>query len=308
MKRSRGSKKNLPHSVHERRALIDSDCGITIVRQAELLGIARSSVYYVPTPPETETLALQRAIDELYTARPYYGQRRMIVDLKKRYHLHAGRDAVRTAMHILGLVAQCPGPTTSTPHPQHPVYPYRLRGVTAAYPNHIWGTDITYIRLTNGFCYLVAILDWYSRRVMSWRLANTLDTSFCREALADALGQAVPMYHNSDQGVQFTSEEYLSLLKAHDSITISMDGRGRCMDNIFTERLWRTVKYEDVYRNGYETIDDVRVGLTEYFTFYNTARPHQSLGYETPDAVYYQTTETQCNEIRTEGSLSPEGV
>lgn len=265
-------------------------------------------MYYVPTPPGQETLALQRAIDELYTARPYYGQRRMIIDLKKQYHLHAGRDAVRTAMHVLGLVAQCPGPNTSTPHPQHPVYPYRLRGVTASYPNHIWGTDITYIRLTNGFCYLVAILDWYSRRVMSWRLSNTLDTSFCSEALRDALGQAVPTYHNSDQGVQFTSEAYLSLLKAHDSITISMDGRGRCMDNIFTERLWRTVKYEDVYRNGYETIDDVRAGLTEYFTFYNTARPHQSLGYETPDAVYYQTTETQCNEIRTEGSLSPDSV
>lgn len=308
MKRSRGSKKNLPRSVHERRALIDPDCGITIARQAELLDIARASVYYTPIPPSPETLALQYAIDVIYTARPFYGQRRMIIDLGNDHHIHVGRDAVRTAMQILGLVAQCPGPHTSTPHPKHPVYPYLLRGITATHPNHIWGTDITYIRLTDGFCYLVAILDWYSRKVLSWRLSNTLDAGFCKEALEAALAHATPGYHNSDQGAQFTSEEYLSPLKANDSIKISMDGRGRCMDNIFTERLWRTVKYEDIYRNSYTTIDDVRAGLTEYFTFYNAARPHQSLDYETPDAVYYKTTKTQCNKIRTEGSLSTKCV
>lgn len=308
MKRSCGSKKKLPRSVHERRALIDPGCTITVKRQAELLGIARASVYYTPAPPSPETLALQHAIDAIYTARPFYGQRRMIVDLKNTYHIHAGRDAVRTAMQILGLVAQCPGPHTSTPHPEHRVYPYLLRNITAAHPNHIWGTDITYIRLVGGFCYLVALLDWYSRKVLTWRLSNTLDTSFCHDALEEALTYATPDYHNSDQGVQFTSEEYLSLLKAHGSIKISMDGRGRCMDNIFTERLWRTVKYEDIFLRGYTSIDEVRAGLTEYFTFYNTTRPHQSLGYQTPDTVYYQNTKKQCNEIRTEGSLSTKGV
>ena len=308
MKKLRGLKKNLPHSVCARRALIESDCGITVRRQAELLGIARASVYYTPTPPSSETLALQHSIDEIYTAHPYYGQRRIIVRLDTHYNIHAGRDAVRTAMRELGLVAQCPGPQTSRKHPDHPVYPYLLRGVVASYPNHIWGTDITYIRLNGGFCYLVAILDWYSRKVISWRLSNTLDTSFCREGLEDALTYALPEYHNSDQGVQFTSEEYLSILKTHDTINISMDGRGRCMDNIFTERLWRTVKYEDVFLKGYTSMSEVYDGLTEYFTFYNTERPHQSLGYQTPDAVYYQNTKTQCNEICIEGSISTSSV
>lgn len=216
----------------------------------------------------------------------------MIVDLRKHYCMTVGRDAVRSAMRTLGLVAQAPGPHTSTPHPLHPVYPYLLRGVVAAYPNHIWGTDITYIRLTQGFCYLMAILDWYSRKVLAWRLSNTLETSFCTEALEEALEDAQPDYHNSDQGVQFTSEAYLDALRSREGIRISMDGRGRCMDNIFTERLWRTVKYEDVYLKGYETIDHVQSGLAEYFTFYNSARPHQSLGYEAPDAVYYQTIKT----------------
>lgn len=272
--------------------LVDTKDDMSITRQAELLGIARSTLYVQPTPLRAETLALQRAIDEIYTAHPYYGQRRMVVDLGKKYDLCVGRDAVRTAMRICGLVAQSPGPHTSTPHPEHPVYSYLLRGVTAAYPNHIWGTDITYIRLAQGFCYLTVILDWYSRRVLAWRLSNSLETSFCTDALAEALTDALPEIHNSDQGVQFTSEEYLSLLTAHEGIRISMDGRGRCMDNIFTERLWRTVKYEDVYLKGYTTVDEARDGLTEYFTFYNTDRSHQSLGYRTPDELYYQNTKT----------------
>lgn len=294
--------------MSERKALINANEPLTITRQAELLGIARSSVYTVPTPISHETLTLHHAIDELYTARPYYGQRRMVVDLETLYGIRVGRDAVRTAMRDIGLVAQCPGPHTSTPHPEHPVYPYLLRNVRASYPNHVWGTDITYIRLTGGFCYLVAMLDWYSRKVLAWQLSNSLDTRFCVDVLGRALDSARPDYHNSDQGVQFTSEEYVSLLRTHESIKISMDGRGRCMDNIFTERLWRTVKYEDVYRKGYVTIDEVRDGLTEYFTFYNTARPHQSLGYVAPDTVYYQNIKPQHHEINDRGSLSTECV
>jgi putative transposase len=282
----------LPRSASARKALIDGSSDLAIGRQAELLGIARSTVYVTPTPPSAETLALQRAIDELYTAHPYYGTRRMVVALSRKHGIEVGRDAVRTAMRVLGLTALNPGPETSTPHPEHTVYPYLLSGVSAARPNHIWGTDITYIRLTDGFCYLVAYLDWFSRRVLAWRLSNSLETSFCTETLTDALATVLPEIHNSDQGVQYTSDEYLAVLKAHDSIAISMDGRGRCMDNIFTERLWRTVKYEDVYLKGYATIDEVRDGLTEYFRFYNTERPHQSLGYRTPDEVYYENTKT----------------
>lgn len=286
MKNSRGLKKNLPHSVAARKALIEHESIISITRQAELLCISRASVYTTPTPASPQTLALQKAVDELYTAHPYYGQRRMIVDLARHHHIHAGRDAVRTAMHTLGLTALYPTPKTSMSHPEHTVYPYLLRGVVANHPNHIWGTDITYIRLQNGFCYLTVILDWYSRKVLSWRLSHSLETSFCVEVLTEALDSAVPDIHNSDQGVQYTSDEYLSVLKARESIAISMDGRGRCMDNIFTERLWRTVKYEDIFLRGYVTMHDVYRGLSEYFPFYNTERPHQSLDYHTPEEVY----------------------
>ncbi len=286
MKSSRGLKKNLPCSVHTRKALIEPESSISITRQAQLLGIARSSVYTVPTSPSPETLALQKAIDEFYTAHPYYGQRRMVVNLGKHYDIHAGRDAVRTAMQVLGIQALYPAPKTSTRHPEHVVYPYLLRGIVAGYANHIWGTDITYIRLQNGFCYLTVILDWYSRKVLSWRLSNSLETSFCVDVLNDALSTATPTIHNSDQGVQYTSEEYLSVLKADERIAISIDGRGRCMDNIFTERLWRTVKYEDIFLKGYVTMHDVHDGLSEYFPFYNTERLHQSLDYRTPEEVY----------------------
>ena len=210
----------------------------------------------------------------------------MIVALGTRYGIHVGRDAVRTAMRALGIQALYPAPKTSIPHPEHSIYPYLLRGVTANHPNHVWGTDITYIRLQNGFCYLTVILDWYSRKVLSWRLSNSLETSFCTEALKEALSLATPNIHNSDQGVQYTSDEYLSVLRSDEHIAISMDGRGRCMDNIFTERLWRTVKYEDVFLKGYMTMSDVERGFREYFPFYNGERPHQSLEYRTPNVVY----------------------
>jgi putative transposase len=274
--------------VTKRKKLLDTNTAFSITRQAELLGIARSSVYRKPTSSSRERLVFLNAVDEIYTARPFYGQRRIRVILEHDYGIVAGRDAIRTAMKTLGVRAIYPKPKTSTAHPEHRIYPYLLRNVSITKPNHVWGTDITYIRLEGGFCYLVALLDWYSRRVLAWRLSNSMETSFCREALSEALTIAVPTIHNSDQGVQFTSNEYLDVLRTHDTIKISMDGRGRCMDNIFTERLWRTVKYEDVYLKGYSTIDEVRDGLTDYFCFYNKKRPHQALDYKTPDEVYYQ--------------------
>ena len=191
-----------------------------------------------------------------------------------------------SAMKTLDLQSIYPKPDTSKPHPDHKIYPYLLRGVCASHPNHILGTDITYIRLETRFCYLCAMLDWYSRKVLAWQVSNTLHTDFCLDVLETSLTQGIPDYHNSDQGVQFTSDDYIAILKSHDSIQISMDGRGRCMDNIFTERLWRTIKYEDVYLKDYRTVNDVHEGLMLYFDHYNNRRPHQSLDYKTPNEVY----------------------
>ena len=189
-------------------------------------------------------------------------------------------------MRILGLAGMTPGPNTSRPHPQHKVYPYLLRGVVVTRPNQVWSTDITYIRLTHSFVYLAAVIDWYSRRVLSWRISNTLDTAFWVDCLEEALQRyGNPEIFNTDQGCQFTSESFTGVLRAHD-IAISMDGRGRALDNIFVERLWRSVKYEDVYLKGYANSMELMIGLTEYFVFYNDERPHQSLGNLTPDQVY----------------------
>ena len=273
-----------------RKLLVDQDGFISLTRQAQLLDISRSSLYTTPTPPSQEHLNLLHAVDKIYTDQPTYGARRICFVLERDYEMDVGRDAVRSAMKILGLQAIYPQPNTSKPHPDHQVYPYLLRDIRASHPNHIWGTDITYIRLAEGFCYLCAMIDWYSRKVLAWGLSNTLTADFCVEVLEQALEQAleqgIPDYHNSDQGVQFTSDPYVTTLKAHNSIHISMDGRGRCMDNIFTERLWRTVKYEDVYLKGYQTMNDVHEGLTSYFDHYNNRRPHQSLDYKTPNEVY----------------------
>lgn len=229
---------------------------------------------------------LQHALDRLYTAHPFYGQRRLRIALERAYGITAGRDRIRSAMRTLGLAALYAKPKTSKPHPYHRIYPYLLRNITAAYPDHIWGTDITYIRIRGGFCYLVAILDWYSRYVLAWNVSETMQSAFCIDTLADALSQATPLFHNSDQGSQFTDKEYLSMLAARPDIRISMDGRGRCFDNIFTERLWRSVKYENVYLNEYATVDEVRTGIGRYFRFYNNERPHQSLAYKTPREWY----------------------
>ena len=238
-----------------------------------------------PRPDSEVDLLLLGLIDEQYTRRPFYGSRKMVTFLKTRGRW-VNRKRVQRLMRILGLAGMAPGPNTSRPHPQHKVYPYLLRGVVVTKPNQVWSTDITYIRLAHGFVYLVAVIDWYSRKVLSWRISNTMDTAFCVDCLQEALQRyGNPEIFNTDQGCQFTSERFTGVLKAH-SIAISMDGRGRALDNIFVERLWRSVKYEDVYLKGYANSMELMIGLAEYFVFYNGERPHQSLGNLTPDTVY----------------------
>jgi len=258
-----------------------------VVRQCELAAVTRSLVYApIPMAPASEEeLLLCRQIDEEYTRRPFYGSRRMVHFLKAQGHT-VNRKRVQRLMRLMGLAGMAPGPNTSRPHPQHRVYPYLLRGVVVARPNQVWSTDITYVRLERGFAYLVAIIDWYSRKVLSWRLSNTLDAAFCIDCLEDALQRfGAPEIFNSDQGVQFTSEAFTGVLK-REGVKISMDGRGRALDNIFVERLWRSVKHEDIYLKGYASMVELTAGLTEYFAFYNGERPHQSLAYQTPDQVY----------------------
>ncbi len=260
---------------------------MSLGRQCELASVSRATVYAqrVPVPASEPDLELLRLIDEQYTRRPFYGSRKMVSFLKVQGY-RVNRKRVQRLMRILGLAGMAPGPNTSRPHPQHKVYPYLLRGVVVTRPNQVWSTDITYIRLTHGFVYLVAVIDWYSRKVLSWRISNTLDTAFCVDCLAEAIQRyGNPEIFNTDQGCQFTSESFTGVLKAH-GIAISMDRRGRALDNIFVERLWRSVKYEDVYLNGYANPMELMIGLTEYFVFYNGERPHQSLDNRTPAEVY----------------------
>ena len=234
-----------------------------------------------------EDVKATHALDEIYTKHPFYGSRRMRIDLALDYGISIGREHIRRLMRLMGLEAiyRKIRPRTSDPNADHRVYPYLLGSLTAAYPNHIWGTDITYIRLQGGFCYLVAVIDWYSRYVVHWELSATLEIEFCLANLTQALRVAIPTIHNSDQGSHFTSPRYTDLL-VEAKVQISMDGRGRCMDNIFTERLWRTVKYEEVYLKSYASIAEARQSLTEYFRFYNDERRHSSLGYQTPATLY----------------------
>lgn len=220
-----------------------------------------------------------------YTRHPFYGSRRMTVYLRGLGH-RINRKHVQRLMRTLGLMGMAPGPHTSQSHPQHKVYPYLLRGVEIDRPGQVWSTDITYLRLPRGFVYLVAVIDWYSRKVLAWRVSNTLDSGFCVDCLEQALrAYGAPEIFNSDQGSQFTADAFTQVLKDH-GVAISMDGRGRALDNIFVERLWRSVKYEDVYLKGYTSVPELLLGLTEYFAFYNGERCHQSLGNLTPDAVY----------------------
>ncbi len=247
-------------------------------------------MYYQAAQDSAENLLLMRLIDAQYLKTPFYGSRRMAVCLSQGGY-PVNRKRVQRLMRQMGLEGLAPGPQTSRKHPQHKVYPYLLRGVTAQSPNHIWAVDITYVPMPMGFMYLVAIIDWYSRYVMAWELSNTLDIAFCLDALDQALAQGTPSIFNSDQGVQFTSVAFTGKLEAQ-AIQISMDGRGRAFDNIFVERLWRTVKYEEVYLKEYASVVALEQGLARYFTFYNQERPHQSLNYATPANVY--ALESEC--------------
>ena len=230
-------------------------------------------------------LILLAALDAEYTRHPFFGSRKMKIHLGKLGYV-VNRKRIQRLMGLLGLAGMAPGPNTSRPHPQHKVYPYLLRGVAVVRPNHVWSTDITYIRLAHGFVYLMAVIDWYSRKVLAWQVSNTLDGRFCVECLEQALRVfGHPEIFNTDQGSQYTRKTFTDVLKQH-GIHISMDGRGRALDNIFVERLWRSVKYEDIYLKGYVTIPELQLGLTAYFAFYNTERFHQSLDYRTPDQVY----------------------
>ena len=258
--------------------------GLPLTIQADLLSVSRSSLYYQPVPPTAEELHIKRRIDEIYTARPFYGSRKITEVL--RLELVINRKAVRRHMREMGLAAICPGPNLSRRNTEHRIFPYLLRHLELTGPNHVWGVDITYIRLQAGWLYLVAVLDWYSRYVLSWELEQSLELPFVLRALTQAFAQAKPQICNSDQGSHFTSPQYVDLLQAHE-VQISMDGKGRALDNIFTERLWRTVKYEEVYLHEYATPREARQGLTSYFDFYNAERPHQALAYRTPAQVYF---------------------
>jgi len=252
--------------------------------QAELLGISYSSLFYKPAPPSPRELAIKHRIDEHYTAHPYYGSRKIAVILHPE--LGVSRPTVQAYMREMGIFAIVPGPHTSQPAPEHQIYPYLLRNVTAEHPNHIWGIDITYIRLAHGWLYLTAVLDWYSRYILSWALSQSLEMDFVLTAVDNALLQATPEIWNSDQGSHFTSPRYLERLQ-NANIKISMDGRGRARDNIFTERLWRTIKYEEVYLHDYASPKEAYHQLANYIRFYNFERPHQALEYLTPAQLYW---------------------
>ncbi len=271
---------------------IDDADELPLSRQCALAEVPRATVYRRlglaernADAPREDDLLLCRLLDEEYTSRPFYGSRRMVVFLRGLGHA-VNRKRVQRLMRAMGLAGMAPGPNTSGKHPRHKVYPYLLRGVQVARPNQVWSTDVTYIRLARGFAYLVAVIDWYSRKVLAWRISNSMDASFCVDCLEDALREhGKPDVFNSDQGAQFTSHAFTGVLK-REGIAISMDGRGRALDNIFVERLWRSVKHEDVYLKGYATMGELTVGLAQYFAFYNEERPHQSLGYATPGSVY----------------------
>jgi putative transposase len=253
-------------------------------RQCELLGLNRSSLYYEPAAESAENLRLMRLLDEEYTAHPFYGSRRLTAWLVQQGE-PVNRKRVQRLLRIMGLEAIYPKPRLSMPGRGHRIYPYLLRDVRIERKDQVWSTDITYVPLPSGFMYLAAVIDWYSRYVLAWRLSNTLDGSFCLEMLDEALSRGRPEVFNTDQGVQFTAEAFTGRLRSA-GVAVSMDGRGRCLDNVFVERLWRTVKYENIYLYGYESVPELEQGLGRYFPFYNHERLHQSLDYRTPAGVY----------------------
>jgi len=276
---------------------------LSIVRQCRLLDISRSGLYYQPKGISEEDLTLMKLIDRQYLATPFYGARKIAAWLKSQGQ-RVNRKRVRRLMRIMGLKAIYRRPRTSKPAPGHKIYPYLLSGMRITRPDQVWAADITYIPMARGFLYLVAIIDWYSRYVLSWRLSNTLDAGFCVKALEEALRKGKPEIFNTDQGAQFISEAFTGLLKQH-GVKISMDGKGSYNDNLFIERLWRTVKYEEVYLKAYQNGRDARIGLGNYFRFYNTERPHQTHGYRTPAEVFTSTPVEATNGDVVE-SLTPD--
>jgi putative transposase len=258
---------------------------LSIRKQCELLGINRSRLYYKPRIVSDEDLTIMNLIDEQYTETPFYGIRRMTAYLRREKRLVINPERVRRLMRLMGLIAVYPGPNTSKPHPEHKVYPYLLRGLVIDHCDQVWCADITYVRMVGGFMYLVAIMDLFSRYVLSWSVSNSLDSLFCLDALDEALTQSMPQVFNTDQGSQFTSNDFTGKLTAA-GVEISMNGRGRTFDNIFVERLWRTVKYEDIYLKQYRDGYGLIAGLRAYFDFYNYRRLHQALDYRSPAAVY----------------------
>ena len=278
--------------MNERRSQIHATHALPKSRRCKILQLSRSTAYYRAEPVSEQDLLLIRLIDEIHLQWPFYGSRRLRDELQTMGHL-VNRNRVQRLMRHMDLSALYPRPRTSQPGKGHKIYPYLLRDLVIDRPNQVWATDITYIPMAKGFMYLVAIMDWYSRRVLSWRVSNTLDTDFCIEALDEAIQRhGAPEIFNTDQGSQFTSEAFTSLLKTN-GIEISMDGKGCWVDNVFVERLWRSVKYEDIYLHAYETPFDLRLGLAHYFEFYNTRRRHSALDRRTPDAMYFDAATCQ---------------
>ena len=272
-------------SHHERRVMIDRDHpGLSVVRQCELLDISRSSAYYSPVKIGEYELELMELIDRQYLQTPFYGSRKMTASLGKHGH-QVNRKRVQRLMRRMGIEAIYRRPRTSIPDSGHKVYPYLLRGLQIDKVNQVWATDITYIPMARGFMYLVCVMDWHSRYVLSWRLSNTLEADFCVDALEEALSHEAPGIFNTDQGSQFTSEAFTSVL-LNRGVQISMDSAGSYMDNVFVERLWRSVKYEEVYLKAYDSVAQARAGIGAYLSFYNTERPHQALDYRTPAQVF----------------------
>lgn len=274
-------------SVMERRRLVDMEaCELPISTQASLLDLNRTGLYYRPAPPSNTDLMIKKYIDKIYTDHPFYGYRRICYVLNTDYSLSINHKAVLRHMREMGIQAIYPRQNTSKAQPGNLIYPYLLKGLVINHPNQVWSIDITYIPIRTDWLYLVAIIDWFSRYVISWELSDTMDIDFVLNTSQNALKKAAPEIMNSDQGSHFTSSKYTDIFLNAGS-KISMDHRGRAYDNIFIERLWRSVKYENVYLNEYDRPRDARIGISRYFSFYNTERPHSSINYQTPESVYY---------------------
>jgi putative transposase len=266
--------------------MINREHDLPLIRQAVLLGLSRSTLYYEPVPTSEEDLKLMRRIDELHLEFPFAGSR-LLRDMLNDEDIEVGRKHVRTLMTKMGIEAIYRRKNTSKPHPEHEIHPYLLRGLLIDRPNQVWCADITYIPMARGFVYLFAVMDWFSRKVLAWRISNSLTADFCIEAVEQAIGEyGKPEIFNTDQGSQFTGHDFVGMLNKH-AIRISMDGRGCWRDNVFIERLWRSVKYEEVYLHAYESVSAAKVGIGKYFRFYNSRRPHSALDRQPPDRVYF---------------------